>query len=518
MSCSSVKRQRHVEVPAGCPRTASGLLATSPSAAASAAPALQNPRRPHRAQLVFRHVGPPVFNGSSRTLPSAGNGAHHQKHRSAGKVCCHPQAWHDEEAHPAGDRGPAPWRGDCQRLAAPMTRRRESRRPSWPDLCQAAPAWYTLELQEVLHVCEGALPSWVAARQHALSAQTASWTSTRCPVGASGGEGPPRRETSSAAGQRKGGHDVHGRLQHGPWPAGLAGADGARGHDRRRLLRAVLIRAQSSRHVRERLGNDVHNPAAHGRPGRCDAPKQRRTSVDPSLGHGQHLGQRGHPDCSPSRHAVLHFTTKHVVLASLRRGRLELQELHLDASEHRTCTCSLRWLTRRHRDEQGMAAPAFGRMGISRRHGPMREEPSVDNWEALRGRTQRRRAPRCRGGDLGTVTEATSRSAKHDELEPAPEDPVGWAMTKLSDDADDAPLTRQHQLKPEPQLIYIPLPLSALPISNWCAARRLVCDAGACWGSKQNDHLHLILNVFPLSRVSVVSCVVPTSCVSTSWT
>ena len=36
--------------------------------------------------------------------------------------------------------------------------------------------------------------------------------------------GPPRRQTSSAAGQHKGGHDIHGRLQHGPWPAGHAGA------------------------------------------------------------------------------------------------------------------------------------------------------------------------------------------------------------------------------------------------------------------------------------------------------
>ena len=49
------------------------------------------------------------------------------------------------------------------------------------------------------------------------------------------GWGPPRRQTSSAAGQHEGGHDVHSRLQHGPWPAGHAGADRTRWQDRRRL-------------------------------------------------------------------------------------------------------------------------------------------------------------------------------------------------------------------------------------------------------------------------------------------
>ena len=43
-----------------------------------------------------------------------------------------------------------------------------------------------------------------------------------------------RREASSAAGQHEGSHDVHGRLQHGPWTAGHARADRARRQDRRR--------------------------------------------------------------------------------------------------------------------------------------------------------------------------------------------------------------------------------------------------------------------------------------------
>ena len=73
----------------------------------------QSPGRPHRARLVPRHVGPVedrttggacsgacakssacvlgCSTGSTRTLPTAGNGAHQQKHSSAGRPCCHPQ-------------------------------------------------------------------------------------------------------------------------------------------------------------------------------------------------------------------------------------------------------------------------------------------------------------------------------------------------------------------------------------------------------------------------------------------
>ena len=68
-------------------------------------------------------------------------------------------------------------------------------------------------------------------------------------------------------------------------------ADRARGQGRRRLAGAALARAHSSRHVRGRLGHHDDDPAAHGRPGRSAEPKQTRTSVDPSLGHGQHPRQ-----------------------------------------------------------------------------------------------------------------------------------------------------------------------------------------------------------------------------------
>ena len=63
--------------------------------------------------------------------------------------------------------------------------------------------------------------------------------------------------------------------------------------------------------------------------------------------------------------------------------------------------------------------------------------------------------------------------SKHIEPEPAPEDPVDWAMAEATDDEDDAP--------PEPELIDMPpAPASAPRMSNLdrCIALRLVCGAG----------------------------------------
>ena len=123
-------------------------------------------------------------------------------------------------------------------------------------------------------------------------------------------------------GQRKGGRDILGRLQHGSCPAGHARADRTHWQDRHRLAGAALAGAHLPHHVRERLGHDDHDPAAHSHIGRRDEPKQRRTIVDPSLGHGQHPRQRGHPGrhegrC-PTRRTVLPPATKHVVLAAFK--------------------------------------------------------------------------------------------------------------------------------------------------------------------------------------------------------
>ena len=69
-------------------------------------------------------------------------------------------------------------------------------------------------------------------------------------------------------------------------------------------------------------------------------------------------------------------------------------------------------------------------------------------------------------------------SARYIEPEPAPEDPVDWAMAEASDDEDDAPMP---DAPPEAELIDMPpAPASARPISNLerCIALRLVYTAG----------------------------------------
>ena len=68
--------------------------------------------------------------------------------------------------------------------------------------------------------------------------------------------------------------------------------------------------------------------------------------------------------------------------------------------------------------------------------------------------------------------------AKHIEPEPAPEDPVDWAMAEATDGEDDAPMP---EAPPEPELIDMPpAPASAPPMTNLerCIALRLVYGAG----------------------------------------
>ena len=82
------------------------------------------------------------------------------------------------------------------------------------------------------------------------------------------------------------------------------------------------------------------------------------------------------------------------------------------------------------------------------------------------------------------VTEAAALHAhdeffsKHIEPEPAPEDPVDWAMAEASDDEDDAPMP---DAPPEPELIDMPPALASAPKMSTmerCIALRLVHGAG----------------------------------------
>ena len=216
-------------------------------------------------------------------------------------------------------------------------------------------------------------------------------------------------------GQHQGGHDIHGRLHHGPWPAGHA--DRASGQDRRRLAGG----AHSPRQVGERLGHHGdHDPAVHSQIGQRAEPEQRTTSVDPSLGHGQHPRQRGHDD--------RHEGEVHVVLCFL----------------------------------------------------PPRSAASLHSRDEL--------------------------FAKHIEPEPAPEDPVDWAMEEAYDE-DDAPM---------PDLIDMPpAPASARPMSNLehCIALRLVATRRKPIDQKKKQKmpLHHITSSLcclrcAVCRVSLLSC------------
>ena len=69
--------------------------------------------------------------------------------------------------------------------------------------------------------------------------------------------------------------------------------------------------------------------------------------------------------------------------------------------------------------------------------------------------------------------------AKQIELEPAPKDPVEWAMAEASDDEDDAPMP---DAPPDPQMIDMPPApgISTSDVQPWSGAShwRLVFGAG----------------------------------------
>ena len=104
------------------------------------------------------------------------------------------------------------------------------------------------------------------------------------------------------------GHDIHGRLQHGP-RAGHAGADCARGQDRRRPAGAALPGAHLPRHVRERLGHhDDLDPAARGQIGRGAEPDARPHFRCPTWSGASHCVWFSAPDrVNASENCHLHY-------------------------------------------------------------------------------------------------------------------------------------------------------------------------------------------------------------------
>ena len=180
----------------------------------------------------------------------------------------------------------------------------------------------------------------------------------------------------------------------------------------------------------------------------------------------------------PTRRAVLHPAAQHVVFAALRRGRLpQLQELHPDAGERHACPLRHRRLLRRLGHEQSMAAPVFAEWA-SRAVTDLCEKDQawITGWSRLRaGSNAEFRQAVAEAAALYAHDELFSR---HIEPEPAPENPVEWAMAEASDDEDDAPMPAA---PPAPELIDMPpAPASEPRMSNLerCIALRLVYGAG----------------------------------------
>ena len=97
-------------------------------------------------------------------------------------------------------------------------------------------------------------------------------------------------------------------------------------------------------------------------------------------------------------------------------------------------------------------------------------------WRRLRAHSDG--AFRDAGTEAAALHAHNELFAKHIEPEPAPEDPVDWAMAEPSDEEDDAPMP---DAPPEPELIDMPpAPPSAPRMSNLerCIALRLVHGAG----------------------------------------
>ena len=99
--------------------------------------------------------------------------------------------------------------------------------------------------------------------------------------------------------------------------------------------------------------------------------------------------------------------------------------------------------------------------------------------------------------------------SKHTEPEPAPDDPVEWAMAEALDDKDDAPMP---DALLEPELIDMPpAPASALPMSTLerCIALCLVYGAGP------RQRLEIISTCITSHRLSL--CCLPCRLSRVSW-
>ena len=291
--------------------------------------------------------------------------------------------------------------------------------------------------------------------------------------------GPPRRQTSSATGQHGRGHDIHGRFQNGPWLAGHAGAERARGQDRRRLAQAGLEGAHSP-HVTSENGWAT-----------TTALLQLTATVDNVLNPSREgqawivLWYMASIHATEASLAAMRATFPHVVLCFIPPHSTSYLQ-PCDVAVFRSFKSCI--------------------PDVGERHScPLR-------WRRLRAHTDDEFRETEEANELHTTGALFAREI---EPEPAPEDPVERAMAEASDDEDVAPMTEP----PGPELIDLPpAPASAPPMSTLerSIALRLVYGAG------QRQRLHRMATCIStqcLSAVSrvVVSCVLAHTRVLKKW-
>ena len=254
-----------------------------------------------------------------------------------------------------------------------MARRRGTPRASLPELDPATSAWHAREPQEARQVCERAPQSCSTKGQHAPDVHQGVLADGQArsqrrphrehrrdvlppPPGAPDRVGLPRRRISSGAGQHEGGHDIDGRLQHGPWPAGHAGAGRARRQERRRLAGEVLGRSA--------LITSRWRPAGPRRPRSC-----RSRPLSTTFGTHARRDSRGSssgtwPASTPAR------------LPWPPRGPLSLT----------SCSHSSRHEARRTCSPAAWPSFAASRDAFRRRRAPLLAAPAFATWPLKRPR------------------------------------------------------------------------------------------------------------------------------------
>ena len=385
-----------------------------------------------------------------------------------------------KRAHYAGDRRPVPQRGDNQRLCARMARRTGARRSSRARVGQAALWWHALELREARQVLERAPQPCSARGQHAPAVHQAvlAHGQARCQRRPRRGHRRDLLQPPSGRSNRVGAAAASNRS-----PAGKA-----------KEATTFTVAFSMDGGALDMLVQIVDA-------GKTDAvlPEQPCLQLAASLDYVMNPSEEGQAwillwdvasiHASEATLAAMKAAFPHVVLCFIPpRSTSYLQPCDVAVfRSFKSCiqTQASATLARSVLDGsfEGLAMNKAWRRQSSAEWAARAVTDLCDEnkawttgWRPLRAHSD--------AHFKEAVAEAAALHAhdelfsKHIEPEPAPEDPVDWAMAEASDDEDDAPMP---DAPPEPEIIDMPpAPASAPLMSNLerCIALRLVYGAG----------------------------------------